>query len=466
MMTIHEAAALLGAHSATVIHSDGHFDSRFSSVSTDSRSLEAGALFVALQGERFDGHQYLETARARGAVAALVARPVDCALPQIIVDDPLFALGTLAAAWRSRFTLPVVALTGSNGKTTVKEMLRAILLAHCGSTLDDSPVLATQGNLNNHIGLPLMLLRLRESHRYAVFEMGMNHLGEIDTLTHLARPDVALITVAGTAHIGELGSRDAIAQAKGEIFAGLGDSGIAVLNQDDRYLAYWRDLVGNRRTITFGHSADSDVQGLPPTDEGAPFNIRYGDETIPVYLHVIGAHNRQNALAAGAAALALGIPLSSIQQGLEDFEGVPGRLRRLTGHKAATIIDDTYNANPDSVRAAIDVLAAFPGKRYLVLGDMGELGVDAPKLHADIGAYVRGADLDGLYAIGKLTEETVLELGRPGWHFDTIDELIEELNKVLGPNATLLVKGSRFMKMERVVEKLVPNYQGGHSHAA
>ncbi len=457
-MTTAAAAQQLGARLV-------NGDASFTGVSIDSRTVTAGELFIAIQGENFDGHDYVEAALVRGASAALVAREVATAstMPQIIVADTVLALGQLAQVWRKQFSIPMIALTGSNGKTTVKEMLRSILCAHVGVSGNEA-VLATAGNLNNHIGLPLMMLRLNSEHQYAVFEMGMNHLGEIDYLTKLLSPDVALVIMAGTAHIGEVGSRELIAQAKGEIFAGLAADGIAVVNMHDRFGGYWRGLNDGRRVVGFGIDPSDDVVGEFTEHT---LVIKHGGESVDVNLFVLGEHNQRNALAAAAAAIALEVPLKTVCLGLEDFEGVAGRLRVYSGHKDATIIDDTYNANPDSVRAAIDVLAAKPGKRYLVLGDMGELGADAPAMHADIGNYARHAALDGLFALGTLTEQTVLELGRDGWHFESTDDLLEELEKVLAPNVTVLVKGSRFMKMERVVEKLVPDFNIHHpAHGA
>jgi UDP-N-acetylmuramoyl-tripeptide--D-alanyl-D-alanine ligase len=451
MMCASEVARKLGV---AIVNGDADF----SAVSTDSRRVAKGELFVALKGENFDGHAYVEQAAAQGASAAMVSHEVRSAstLPQIVVGDTTLGLGHLAQFWRSQFAMPTIAITGSNGKTTVKEMLRSILLAHVG---DADAILATEGNLNNHVGLPQMMLRLNAQHRYAVFEMGMNHLGEIDYLTRLVEPDVALINMAGTAHIGELGSREAIAQAKGEIFAGLHASGIACINADDRFAGYWRELAGERRVVSFGADQSLEVCGVS-TEQGVM--ITAGGMSREVALHVVGEHNRRNAIAAAAAAFALDIPLATIAEGLEDFEGVAGRLRTYHGFKEATIIDDTYNANPDSVRAAIDVLAKRPGVRYLVLGDMGELGAGAKAMHAEIGDYAKHAKLDGLFAIGELTEATVMALGATGWHFDTVDELTAEIDQRLAPNATVLVKGSRFMKMERVVEKLVPNFHGAH----
>ena len=453
MLTAGDVAKLLGAICL-------HGDAGFTGVSTDSRSIMRGELFVALKGENFDGHAYVGAAQAQGASAALVAHEVKTSapIPQIIVGDTLLALGQLAKIWRGRFNIPVLALTGSNGKTTSKEMLRSIMIAHHGSA---ERVLATEGNLNNNIGLPLTMLRLNATHKVAVFELGMNHLLEIDYLTRLAEPTIALIIGAGTAHIGELGSREAIAQAKGEIFAGLQPDGIAVINMHDRFGSYWRGLVekqpGHHPVVGFGIAAEDNVAGEFAAEA---LTIRHTGESVIVHLQVAGEHNQRNALAAAAGAIALAVPLATIRTGLENFAGVAGRLRAFEGHQKATIIDDTYNANPDSVRAAIDVLRAKPGKRFLVLGDMGELGSGARAMHSEIGLYAKHANLDGVYTLGALTEATVISLGVSGWHFEQIDDLVAAITPLLAANVTVLVKGSRFMKMERVVEKLVPQYAG------
>ena len=391
-----------------------------------------------------------------GAAGVLVARPLpDIVISQIVVPDTRIALGTLGAYWRSRFSLPVLALTGSNGKTTVKEMLRSILTAASG---DRDAVLATEGNLNNDIGVPLTLLRLRGHHLFAAIEMGMNHPGEIDYLARLAAPDVALVINAGTAHIGELGSRDAIAQAKGELISALKPGGIACVNMHDRFGAYWRQLAGERRVIGFGILPEDEVRG---DVSGNTVSISCGGETVSVRLRVAGAHNQHNALAAAAGAVALGIPMSVVRRGLEQFAGVAGRLQRLQGENGALVINDSYNANPDSVRSAIDVLAKQPGKRVLVLGDMGELGAEAAQMHAEVGTYAQHAGLDALFAVGELTSHTVMQMGINAWHFENVDDLAEELVKLMAPNVTVLVKGSRFMKMERVVEKIAVGFDGG-----
>jgi UDP-N-acetylmuramoyl-tripeptide--D-alanyl-D-alanine ligase len=422
----------------------------FSGVCTDSRVISPGELFVALPGENFDGHDYVPQAIGRGAAAALVARRVgsEREIPQVVVKDTRAALGRLAAAWRARFPLPVVALTGSNGKTTVKEMLACILAVHCGGRED---VLATEGNLNNDIGLPLMLLRLRERHRYAVLELGMNHLGEIDYLSRLASPTVALVNNAHRAHIGLLGSLEAIAQAKGEIYAGLRPGGVALVNEDDAFAAYWKELAAGRAVVTFGTAEAADVRGH--CDEGQVRLVTPLD-AFAVTLQVPGEHNARNAIAACAAAFALDIPPRDIQAGLAAYAGTKGRLQSRAGLFGSTVVDDTYNANPDSMKAAIRVLAAARGRRVLVMGDMGELGDDAAALHAEIGAFARGAGIERLLALGPLSVHAVEAFGQGAAHFPAIEALVSEARVELRKKVTLLVKGSRFMRMERVVERL------------
>ncbi len=452
-MTLVDCARQLGAQ----LHMSKDFaNASFAGVSTDSRTIEAGELFVAIKGETFDGHKYVRQATSRGASAALVSEKQDLPTPQIVVGDTLWAYAQLGQQWRSRFSTPIIALTGSNGKTTVKEMLRAILSAHSGQPDD---VLATEGNLNNNIGVPQMLLRLDARHRYAVFEMGMNHLNEIDFLTRLVVPDVALVIMAGTAHIGELGSREAIAQAKGEIYGGLRDDGIACINLDDQYAGYWRELVGGdnkRRIVTFGTHPDADVRGVI---DHQMLTLFAGGRETTLGLAVAGEHNQRNAIAAAAAAFAIGVPLDTIGAGLSRFNGVDGRLRNYKGVKSSVVIDDTYNANPDSMRAAIAVLAGNKGKRLLVLGDMGELGGDALLMHREIGRDARLAKLDGLYALGSSAIAYVEQFGAGAKHFQSVDELAAALLPAVDENTTVLVKGSRFMKMERVVEKIALDYQ-------
>jgi len=425
-------------------------------VATDSRQMKDGELLVALRGERFDGHTFVgEALRAGVASAALVDEAGAAQIserPLIVVPDTRKALGQLASFWRAQWHGTLIGVTGSNGKTTVKEMIAAILGAHS----DEDSVLATAGNLNNNIGMPMMLLRLRPRHRYAVIEMGMNHLGEIAYLTRIARPQVALINNAGTAHIGEVGSRQAIAQAKGEIFEGLGPDGIAILNADDDFVAYWRGLAGARRCIDFGLAHDAQLKG--EIDELQPqvrMQVRIdGENRTTLIVPAPGRHNAMNALAAAAAAHAVGVPPPVIATGLTRYHGVKGRLQVKVGVSGATIIDDTYNANPDSVRAAIDVLSHLKGHRVLVLGDLGELGSYSVELHTLVGQAAKDAGIDRLYTLGEASAQSCAAFGAGGRHYRSLEELAEALRKELDARATVLVKGSRFMRMERLVEAL------------
>nr|WP_082708638.1 UDP-N-acetylmuramoyl-tripeptide--D-alanyl-D-alanine ligase [Thiobacillus denitrificans] len=447
MMRLSEAAAMLG------VPFDG-VDAEVLRVSTDSRSVQPGDLFIALRGEKFDGGRFAAQALEQGAAGVVLdAAQAPGMTAAIRVDDTRLALGRLAAAWRRCFAIPVVAVTGSNGKTTVKEMLAAILRVEAGS---DDAVLATEGNLNNDIGLPLMLLRLRQTHQFAVLEMGMNHAGEIDYLTRLARPDVAVLNNAMTAHIGFLGSVEAIARAKGEIFNGLSDAGIAVFNADDAHAGLWRDANARRSVIDFGLRQPAAVRGqYRPGTFGSALTLTLPNACLDIALQVPGEHNVMNALAAATAAFALDVSLRSIDAGLSGFSGVKGRLQRKPALHGSTFIDDTYNANPDSVKAALAVLAQQPGRKVLVLGDMGELGDDAAALHAQIGLAARAAGVDKLLALGELTRETVGAFGAGAMYFERIQELLAELENELAPDTTVLVKGSRFMQMERVVNSFM-----------
>jgi len=449
MMLLSEAAKVLDA---ALIGEDV----RFTSVSTDSRKIAAGDLFIALHGENFDGTKFVEAAAEAGAAAAMVnagSHSGEATCPLLLVGDTRLALGRLAAHWREQFEIPVVGLTGSNGKTTVKEMLAAILAAAAGGS---EYVLATQGNLNNDIGMPLTLLRMSQQHKYAVIEMGMNHPGEIDYLTHIARPDVAIINNAAGAHLEGLGTVEAVARAKGEIFAGLEVAGTAVINADDVYEPMWKELAAGHTVIRFGLGGAATVRGRwQPRDGGLHLEVATPSGEMLVSLRVPGEHNARNALAATAAAIALQVPMVSIVQGLESFGGVAGRLQRMEGKNGAVIIDDTYNANPSSMRAAIDVLAQVQGKRIFVMGDMGELGAEAPRFHAEIGAAVKAAGIPVLFALGKLSREAVRAFGAGAHHFDDAPSLNEALEKELGKGVTVLVKGSRSMKMEQVVNNCI-----------
>ena len=431
----------------------------FAGVATDSRAIATGDLFVALKGERFDGHAYVAQAIQHGAAAALVSQPVaaEVAIPQVVVGDTRLALGRLAAVWRSRFAMPLAALTGSNGKTTVKEMAAAILAAHCK---DRGAVLATEGNYNNDIGMPLTLLKLRERHRYAVIEMGMNHAGEIDYLARIAQPTVALVNNAHRAHVGPLGSVEAVARAKGEIYGALREGGIALVNADDAFADDWRGLNPGRRIVTFGMRDGADVRGQV---DGGQLRLVTPGDAFAVTLQVAGEHNARNAIAACAMAFALEIPPHAIQDGLSAFAGVPGRQQARRAPGGATLIDDTYNANPESMKAAASVLAQASGPRVFVMGDMGELGEGAAQMHAEVGAFAKSLGIDYLLALGEASREAVLAFGAGAEHFAGLEALVAAARRFDAPGATILVKGSRFMQMERVAGQLAP---GGDRHAA
>ena len=433
-------------------------DVLFTGVSTDSRSVKSGDLFIALSGKNFDGNKFVSQAKDRGAVAAMVNQNSDIEgnknskIPMIIVKDTLLELGRLATYWRGRFDIPLIAVTGSNGKTTVKEMIASILFQLVGK--DSNKVLATTGNLNNDIGVPKMLLQLCKHHKYAVIEMGMNHLGEIAYLTGLAKPTVALITNAGAAHIKGTGSVEAVASAKGEIFEGLDELGIAVINADDLNMQLWHKLAGNRSVIEFGLSKEVKVSGsyqLNLTD--TRMELKLPDGAIEIKLRVPGKHNVYNALAAAAASTAIGVSKENIASGLKLFGGVDGRLQQKKCQHGATMIDDSYNANPESVRAALSVLASAPGKKILVLGDMGELGDSAVDFHECIGEEARLIGIDSLFTLGKLSAHCVKKFGSGAQHFKNIEDLIVVVESALASNVTLLVKGSRFMQMDRIVRK-------------
>ena len=427
-------------------------DRAISGVSTDTRAVAAGQLFVALRGERFDAHDFLDQAIAAGAAALLVsdAARVPAGVPALVVDDTRSALGKLAAAWRARFAIPVIAVTGSNGKTTTKEMIAAILKVHFGDA-----VLATRGNLNNDIGLPLTLLRLDETHQAAVIEMGMNHPGEIAYLAPLGAPNVAVVTNAQRAHLEGMGGLDEVAREKGSIYSGLAADGIAVINADDRYAAFWRQMA--RHPIrTFGIEQAADVRAvLHQHGLETLLELTAPEGDTEIRLAVPGRHNARNAVAAAAACLAAGVPLAAVVAGLERFSGVKGRLQVRPGLAGAVVLDDTYNANPDSVRAGIEVLATTIVRKILVLGDMGEIGEASGQYHDEIGGYAKSQGVDLLFAIGDACQQAVRNFGEGARHFTDIEKLIAAVNKEMGPETTVLVKGSRFMKMERVADAIV-----------
>ena len=456
----------------SVLHAAG--DTVMARVHTDTRSLRAGDLFVALRGERFDGNTFLAQAREQGAVAALCsdAQALQASgLPGLVVPDARVALGTLAAAWRARFDLALIAVTGSNGKTTVTQMVAAILRAQ-----DAGASLATEGNFNNAIGVPLTLLRLRGHHRRAVVELGMNHPGEIGVLAAWARPTVALVNNAQREHQEFMASVEAVARENGAVIGALPADGCAVFPAGDAYSALWHALAGARRTLTFALAgeAGADHADVVATQaewagEGWAVVAHTPAGTLRYTLRVAGRHNVRNSLAAIASALAAGVEADAIVRGLQGFEPVNGRSRatRLTlGGQALTLIDDTYNANPDSVRAAIDVLADLPGPRLLVLGDMGEVGEQGPAFHAEVGAYARERGIDRLYALGELARHAVL--GAHARHFADVQALDEAVLASLPDFQSVLVKGSRFMRMERVVQAITAHaaHNRGTSHAA
>lgn len=413
-------------------------------VSTDTRNIEPGSLMIALRGPHFDAHDYLE--QCANASAFMVDRPVNLDRPMIEVTDSLQGLQDFAKYWRGQSHSRLVALTGSNGKTTVKQMLAAIL-EPCGHTL------YTQGNLNNHIGVPLTLLNLRAEHRYAVIEMGANHLGDIALLTDLAGPDVAMITNIGPAHLEGFGSLDGVAKAKGEIFSGLGESGIAVINLDEPYADQWINLNRHRSIVTFGLHKEAQVRGEIFPDGHLEIGVE--DEQVDIHLPIMGRHNALNALAASAAAYASGVSLAMIQQGFADFQPPPGRL---TPYRQADwlILDDTYNANPASLVAALSTLRTISGPKWVVLGDMAELGDEAEQAHRQAALVLRKSGVERLYAVGPLTSLTVRDFGRNGCHFDDIGSLLERLKQDQGQasGGTLLVKASRSMHFETVVHAL------------
>lgn len=424
-------------------------DAVFTGVSIDTRTLKTNDLFVAIQGARQDGHHYLAEAINAGASGALLSRPINTLAPYVLVPDTRRALGELAAFWRNHFEVPIVAITGSNGKTTVKEMLASILWRR-------GPGCVTQGNLNNDIGMPLTLLKLRKDDKYAVLEMGMNHPGEILYLTCLARPTVTLITNAGEAHLAGVGSVEDVARAKGEIFAGLVKDGVAVINADDQFSGLWKQLARLHQTLTFGIDQRADVRGRYTLERGGSVvHIDTPQGTIDMRLPLLGRHSVMNALAATGAALAAGAPIEDIAPALEKLKAVAGRLEVKEGVSGACVIDDTYNANPASLAAGLQVLKDFAGERVLVLGDMGELGEQAPALHQRVGELARTLGIQRLYGFGELSRHSVEKFGRGGRHFENADSLIEALHECMHAEMTVLVKGSRMMRMERIVGGIV-----------
>lgn len=446
-------------------------DREFVGVATDSRKVELNSLFIALKGDRFDGHDYVQAVATAGAGAVLADRDTGIDLPHLIVDDTRLALGRLAGAWRNRHQVRVVGITGSNGKTTNKEMVHAIL-SRVG------PTLATEGNFNNDIGVPLTLLRLTGDEQFAVIEMGANHHGEIAYLAGIAKPDVALITNAGPAHLEGFGSLEGVARAKGEIYDALAENGVAVINADDRFASDWRQRVGQRPIADFGLLEPARYSAshapLPGNRIGSLLRVKAPEGSVSIELPLPGAHNVMNALGAIASSCAMGATLKEVRDGLEGLSSVKGRLQATSATDGLDLINDTYNANPASFKAAIDVLVAEALNRskrsILVLGDMGELGENTMALHGQVGVDAAGAGVQSLYALGPSSHHAVLafEAKSPrgqARHFEELDSLLAALEDELSEPSVVLVKGSRSMRMERVVDALtdVPASEGGRS---
>ena len=425
----------------------------------DTRTLQPGNLYIAIKGQHFDGHDFAEQAMQAGAAAMLVSRLLPVSLPQIVVTDTHLALAELAGFWRKQLPVKIAGVTGSNGKTSVKEMIAAIFATQ-GNTL------FTQGNLNNDIGVPLTLLRLNDSHRFAVIEMGANHPGEIAYTSHYVQANVSVITNVGPAHIEGFGSIQGVANTKAEIFENLRPEGIAVLNRDDVFYDFWRtEKVGSRQTISFGltHSADVRAENIRSQLDSQGFtthfdlNTQNGSQAIQ--LKLAGEHNVKNALAAAAVALQFGISLSAIKQGLEQMKPVTGRMQTLLGKKGNIVIDDTYNANPSSLKAALDSVKKAQQPIWLALGAFGELGSDSANIHTEMGAMIKALSVERLFATGELARNTVAAFGENGRFFDQQAELIDALEKAVTGQEIILIKGSRSQKMENVAAALVDNFR-------
>jgi len=435
---------------ASLLSQTCQLNTEITDICTDSRLLKPGNLFVAIQGENFDGHDFVKNAETQGAIAVIVNRPVaGLTIPQFVVPDPLLALAKIAAAHRQNMHCPVIALTGSNGKTTVKEMIAAIL---------PQPSHATKGNLNNHIGAPLSVLGLTSQHRYAVFELGANHLGEIAHTVAVVHPDVTLINNIAPAHVEGFGSIDGVAKAKGEIHQGLSSTGMAVVNDDDAYAHFWDDLLLDKKTLRFSaqHQADVYAQDVRLDIHGrGQFSLVLPNGRADIELQVPGLHNVRNALAAAACCYAVGINIKDIQQGLNHFSGVKGRMTVLTGKNNATIIDDTYNANLRSVLSALEVLASRPGKKIFVFGGMAELGDWADQHHTEVGIAAGQLGIDQLITCGTMSELSSKAFGLAGHHCASKEDVVKIVLNELTPDTTVLVKGSRSSAMEKIVHKLL-----------
>jgi len=445
------AQAVRGQLLGTDIEVDG--------VSIDTRTLKPGNLYIAIAGQQFDGHDFIAQAEQAGAVALLVSKPSTSLLPQILVDDTHLALAELAGFWRKSLPVKIAGVTGSNGKTTVKEMIAAIFATQ-GQTLH------TKGNLNNDIGVPLTLLQLSAEHRYAVIEMGANHIGEIAYTSRYAQAEVSVITNVGAAHLEGFGSIEGVAKTKGEIIESLAPSGVAVLNRDDAFYDFWQQMAGTRHTVSFGFSPAAEVRATEISNalKNGRFLTRFdclaGGNMQAFELALAGEHNVRNALAATAVALQFGISLADCARGLQTLKPVTGRMQPLQGRQGNIVIDDTYNANPSSLQAALDSLdSCCNDPAWLVLGAFGELGPDSPDLHRQMGEMIKRKGIERLFATGTDAKQTATAFGAGGEYFDSQEQLILALNQALTGNETILVKGSRAQKMENVVAALVDNFR-------
>ena len=439
---------------ASALNADHHGeDVCFRSISTDTRTVQSGDCFVALSGPHYDGHDYLAEAKSKGAIAAIVSQASDVNLPILRVKDTRQALGQLAHLCVQDFAIPRIGITGSCGKTTTKSLLAHILSLQ-GMTL------ASEASFNNEIGVPLTLLRLTNQHQYAVIEMGANHPGEIAYVTGIAQPTIAILLNAAAVHLEGFIDVDGVAKAKGEIFQGLGRDGIAIINADDTYAEYWRSLNQDHDIMTFGLQDQADVwaSNIHVSEQGfVAFDCHLAGQHISIQLALLGQHNVYNALAAATAALALEVPIATIKQGLETFDPVGKRLNIKTGDKGTLLIDDTYNANPFSVKAALAVLTQYPRKKIFVLGDMGELGEQAEQFHQDIGHHAKALGIDGFYAFGPLSRQAAKAFGSPACAFDDKKSLNEALTHELGPDVVIMAKGSKVQKMWEVIAALQNN---------
>jgi UDP-N-acetylmuramoyl-tripeptide--D-alanyl-D-alanine ligase len=425
-------------------------DAEFSGVSIDTRTLKPGDLYIALRGENFDGHDFISNAAKAGAVCAIISQDETSSIPTLKVANTRQALAELARFHRQQFNLPIIAVTGSCGKTTTKALLTQVFN-------QAGKVLSNPSSFNNDIGVPLTLLELDPTHQYAITEMGANHPGEIAFLTHLVHPEVAIITNADQAHLEGFGDVDGVACAKGEIFQGLGSHGVAIINTDDAHADFWKQLAGSRRIITFGidHPADVSARHIEVNSTGQPhFELVIGEHSVPVQLQLMGKHNVNNAIAAAAAGYALGLPLAAIQAGLSAATAEKNRLILQRSPEGAVVIDDSYNANPLSVRAAIQLLAHHQGERILVIGDMRELGENAVECHEVIGVEAKAAGIEQLYCYGELSRNTANAFGKKAHFFADQQELIRAVKQQLHEQVIVLVKGSRSMRMDQVVTAL------------